>query len=113
MNEVFYAIVAGVLFAGGLYLLTARHLTRLVAGLILLSQSVNLALLLAGGLTPQAAPLTGDEPKPAQALADPVPQALILTAIVITFALVAFAVAVYQRLHHATGVEDVEDEAAT
>ena len=109
MTEVLYSILAGALVFSGVYLLMNRHLTRLVAGLIALNQGVNLSLLVSGRLTADAAPLAkAGEAAPTVATApDPLPQALILTAIVISFALVAFAVVVYRRFHDETGVEDV------
>ena len=110
MNALIYSVLAGLLFAGGVYLLMERHITRLVAGLILLNQGVNLALLLSGGLIRGGAPVVEEASAPLHEMADPLPQALILTAIVITFALVAFAVVVYRHLHLATGIEDVECE---
>ncbi|HVM52215.1 MAG TPA: Na(+)/H(+) antiporter subunit C [Acidimicrobiales bacterium] len=103
------ALTAGALYAVGTYLLLQRTLTRIVLGLAVLGHGANLLLLVAGG--PAAAPpiLGGD----ARTLADPLPQALALTAIVITFAVTAFLLALAYRswiLRHDDEVEDdIED----
>lgn len=88
-------IVMGVLFAVGIYLLLERSLTRVLLGIVLLGNGVNLLILTAGGRR-GAAPLY-QEGLEAQAYTDPLPQALILTAIVITFAVTAFMLALIYR----------------
>ena len=111
MTELLYSLLSGILVCGGIYLLMSRHLTRLVAGLVALNHGVNLALFVSGGLTVGGAPFVENAKAAAsEEFADPLPQALILTAIVITFALVAFAVVVYLRYHDETGVENVSEE---
>lgn len=109
MTEALYALLAGFLVAIGAYLLMSRHLTRLVAGVIALNQGVNLALLVSGRIRAKAPPFASGEKGTASLdqVSDPLPQALILTAIVITFGFVAFAVIVYRRYHSETGIENV------
>lgn len=105
MIEFLYAGLAAIFFFCGIFLLMSKHLSRLIVGLILLSHSINLTLLLSGGLLRHSAPFMGPD---AQAeVADPLPQALILTAIVITFALVAFAIVSQRRFYEETGAEDI------
>ena len=77
-------ILAGVLFAAGTYLVLQRPLARILVGLALLGHGANLLLLSAGGRAGDPA-FVADGGAPAGA-ADPLPQALVLTAIVITFA---------------------------
>jgi multicomponent Na+:H+ antiporter subunit C len=89
--EFVVAIVAGVLVAGGIYLMLSRALIRLVLGVVLLGNGVNLIILTAGRLTHATPPIVpAGQALPAAAAANPLPQALILTAIVIGFALFAY-----------------------
>jgi multicomponent Na+:H+ antiporter subunit C len=102
------AVVVGVLFAAGTYLLLQRTLTRIVIGLGLMGHGANVLLLAAAG-GPGAPPLIGDAP-PAQPYTDPLPQALALTAIVITFGVSAFLLALAYRSRSLTGNDLVEDD---
>jgi multicomponent Na+:H+ antiporter subunit C len=103
------AITLGVLYATGTYLLLQRSLTRIVLGLSLLGHGANLLLLLAGGRAGNP-PIIDGEP---EAFSDPLPQALALTAIVITFGVTAFLLALAYRswtIEHDDEVEnDLED----
>ncbi|MGJ9403035.1 Na(+)/H(+) antiporter subunit C [Arthrobacter sp. KK5.5] len=104
-------LVMGVLFAAGIYLLLERSLTRVLLGLLLIGNGANLLILIAGGL-PGLAPLYDPE-TPADAYSDPLPQALILTAIVITFAVTALMLAIIYRswviARRDEVVDDLED----
>ena len=100
------AILVGVLYATGTYLLLQRSLTRIILGLVLLGHGANLLLLLAGG-RPGRAPLVGvGEGR----TSDPLPQAMALTAIVITFAIVAFLLALAYRSWTLSGDDEAEDD---
>ena len=107
--ELIDAIAAGVLYGTGLYLLLRRRLAQLIIGLGLLSNGTNLLIFTAGGLTRARPPLVPDG---AQALtppfADPVPQALVLTAIVIGFGVLAFSLVLAHRVHTTTGTDDID-----
>jgi multicomponent Na+:H+ antiporter subunit C len=102
------AILIGVLFAGGIFCLLRRSLMRLVIGIILLSQGANLLVFAAGGLTRTrpafASPETG---LPPAGYADPLPQALVLTAIVIGFGLVVFSLSLLIRAYKSVGSDDI------
>ena len=89
------AIAAGLLFATGIYLLLERSLTRVLLGLMLLTNGANL-LLLAAGAGAGLAPLSTKGTDPS-AYHDPLPQAPILTSIVISFAVTAFLLALIYR----------------
>lgn len=102
-------LLAGALFATGTWLLMQRRLTRIIIGLGLLGHGANLLLLVASG-EPGAAPLVGDEPLDPAATADPLPQALALTAIVITFGITAFLLALAYRSWVLTRDDVVEDD---
>ncbi len=85
------AIAVGVLVAGGVYLILQRDLLRVVIGLVLLGHGVNILLVAAGGMARRGTPLIGQvDPDTA---ADPLPQAFVLTAIVITFAITVYLLA--------------------
>ena len=100
------AIVVGGLYAVGTYLLLQRTLTRIVIGIALLGHGANLVLLSSG--RPGSAPIVGDAP-PGD-FADPLPQALALTAIVITFGVVAFLLTLAYRGWLVSGDDEVEDD---
>ncbi|MCF7863394.1 MAG: Na+/H+ antiporter subunit C [Kiritimatiellales bacterium] len=107
--EVLLAIVIGALYAGGLYLMMRRNLIQLIIGLGLLSHGANLLIFTAGGLRQGGAPILGDGERAFGAIpADPVPQALILTAIVIGFAVTAFALVLFLRTYQTVGTDDVD-----
>jgi multicomponent Na+:H+ antiporter subunit C len=99
------AVLIGVLFATATYLLLHRTLTRIVLGIVMLGNAINLLLLSAGGDAGEP-PIIGR----AGPLADPLPQALVLTAIVIGFALVAFLLALAWRSWTISGDDEVEDD---
>ena len=101
------AITSGVLFGVGLYLLMQRTLLRVVLGIIAIGHGANLAIFTSAGLVRGIAPLIAkgqDQPLPGAA--DGLPQALILTAIVIGFAVTAFAATLAWRAYSTTGSDD-------
>jgi len=107
--EVFLSIVIGFLYGGGLYLMMRRNLVQLIIGLGLLSHGANLLIFTAGGLRKGGAPILAEgETLFAATPADPLPQALILTAIVISFAVTAFALVLFLRTYESTGTNDVD-----
>lgn len=108
------AIVTGGLYAAGLYMMLRRNIVRLVIGLVLLSHAANLLVFLGGGLTrnrPPFVPLGADAPL--APIVDPLPQALVLTAIVISFAVLAFALVLVYRAYETVGSDDLDDMKAT
>jgi len=101
------ALAVGGLFATGTWLLLQRNLTRILLGLALLTHGANLLLLAAGGRA-GVAPFVGSTD--GAPVADPVPQALALTAVVISFGLTAFLLALAYRSWTLTGEDEVEDD---
>lgn len=87
-------VIIGVVYAAGVYLLLDRSLTRVLLGFLLLGNATNLLLLSSGGAAGLAPILGYAEP---EEMTDPLPQALILTAIVITFGIAAFVLALIYR----------------
>jgi multicomponent Na+:H+ antiporter subunit C len=108
--EVLLALTSGVLYTVGIYLMLRRRLAQLIIGLGLLSNGTNLLIFTAGGLTRSQPPLVSATGEPlVPPYADPVPQALVLTAIVIGFGLLAFALVLAHRVHEMVGTDDVDD----
>jgi multisubunit Na+/H+ antiporter MnhC subunit len=98
-----------VLIACGVYLLLERSLTRVVLGFLLIGNGVNLLILIMGGRA-GFAPIFDASIDPVE-YNDPLPQALILTAIVITFAVSAFLLALIYRSWRLANADDVADDA--
>ncbi|MGB3376604.1 MAG: Na(+)/H(+) antiporter subunit C [Microbacterium sp.] len=100
-------IIMAVLFAAGVYAMMERSLTRVLIGFLLLGNATNLLLLIVMGM-PGKAPFHGEE----DPVSDPLPQALTLTAIVITFAISAFLLALIYRSWQLGQADTVEDDEA-
>ena len=106
--ELLLALVAGILYATGLYLMLRRRLAQLIIGLGLLSNGSNILILAAAGVTRGRPPIIADTQLSANQFADPVPQSLILTAIVIGFGVLAFALVLARRVHQSAGSDDID-----
>lgn len=102
--ETFMIIIAGILFTVGTYLVLSKGLLRIILGISLFSHAAHLMLMAINGLKKGAAPLLGEE---AATYTDPVPQALILTSIVISFALTAFVLVLGYRTYVELGSDDM------
>lgn len=102
-------IIMGVLFAAGVYAMLERSLTRVLIGFLLLGNAANLFLLIVMG-QPGIAPFYGAG-DPSE-MSDPLPQALTLTAIVITFAVSAFLLALIYRSWQLGQADTVADDEA-
>jgi multicomponent Na+:H+ antiporter subunit C len=112
--ELFYAILASALFASGIYLILRRNIVKLIIGMLLLSQSANLFIFLAGGLTQASPPLIEEGQKAlVSPYADPLPQALILTAIVISFGVLAFFLVLLKRVYQTVQTDDLDEMRGT
>lgn len=94
--EIILSITVGLLVAIGIWMMLDRGLLRVVLGVVVLGNGVNLAVFSAGRVDGRAAAFVTEAGAPALA-ANPLPQALVLTAIVIGFALFVFALAVLKR----------------
>jgi multicomponent Na+:H+ antiporter subunit C len=108
------AIVIGGLYAAGIYLILRRSFAKLIIGLALLTNAANLFIFTVGGLTRASPPMVplGAETPP-QPVADPLPQALILTAIVIGFGVLAFMMVLAYRTYAIVGSDDLDDMQST
>ncbi len=108
------ALVVGGLYAAAIYMILRRSIVKLVIGLLLLSNAANLLIFTVSGLTREAPPLiSAGLDAPLAPTADPLPQALILTAIVISFGVLAFAVVLINRAWHVVQAEDMDQMTGT
>ena len=101
--------VMGVLYACGIYLILERSLTRVLLGLMLLANATNLLILTTGGYA-GLAPLFSKDTDPGE-YNDPLPQALILTSIVISFAVTAFMLGIIYRTWVLARQDEIQDDA--
>lgn len=109
--ETVISLAIGIVFGAGIWLIVRPRSYQVLIGLLLMSYAVNLFIFVMGGLKVDRPPLTpaGKVPDPA-ALADPVPQALVLTAIVIGFATTALYLVVMIGARGLTGTDHVDGE---
>jgi multicomponent Na+:H+ antiporter subunit C len=101
-------VVMAVLYASGVYLMLERSMTRVLLGFLLVGNATNLLILIMAG-RPGVAPIVGGGVT-AEEMTDPLPQALILTAIVITFGVSAFLMALIYRSWRLAKADDVVDD---
>ena len=112
--EILLVMIIGLLYAAGIYLMLRRSLVKLIIGLILLGNGANLLIFLLGKIVKGNPPLIGETEKMlTEIYADPVPQALILTAIVISFGLQAFAIILIKRAYKVVKTDDLDEMNAT
>jgi multicomponent Na+:H+ antiporter subunit C len=103
------AILAGIIVAASIYLILDRHLIRFIFGLVLAGNAVNLMIFTVGRLESRRPPLIGDQVTAMTVTyANALPQALILTAIVIGFALLSFVFILFYRAYQSLGTVDTE-----
>ncbi len=107
--EIFLSLVTGFLFACGAYMLLRRSFTRLLIGILFLSQAANLAILTLAGLGDGTSGIVPYGETTLEAgHPDPLPQALVLTAIVIGFGVFAFALILLKRAYHKLNTDDLD-----
>jgi multicomponent Na+:H+ antiporter subunit C len=108
--EVILAIMIGVLYAAGIYMILRRSLVKLILGIIILGNGANLLIFLLGRIVKGPPPIIPGSAEVFQDLyADPVPQALILTAIVISFGLQSFAIILIKRAYKVVKTDDLDE----
>ncbi|SHN64229.1 multisubunit sodium/proton antiporter, MrpC subunit [Desulfitobacterium chlororespirans DSM 11544] len=100
------AIVIGILFTIGTYLILSKTLLRIILGTSIIGHGVNLLILTMGGLKKGGPPLLGLKES---LFTDPLPQALLLTAIVINFATTALFLVLSYRTYKVLGTDDLEE----
>lgn len=108
--ELMLVILIGILYGAGIFMMLRRSMVKLLIGLILLANGANMLIFLLGEITkgkPPVIPADGDIF--IELYADPIPQALILTAIVISFGLQAFSIILLKRVYTVTGSDDLDE----
>ncbi|HEV7290910.1 Na+/H+ antiporter subunit C [Devosia sp. RR2S18] len=104
------AIVVGLFIAMGIFLLLSRSLIRMLLGLTIFGNGVNLLIFTGGRLTREAAPIVAPGlDQPAGIIANPLPQALILTAIVIGFAMFSFLLVLAFRAYQTLDADNTDN----
>lgn len=112
--EILLAVTIGLLYAAGIFLILRRSMVRLIIGLILLGNGANLLIFLLGRISKGKPPIIPEESKVfLDVYADPIPQALILTAIVISFGLQAYAIILVKRAYRVVKTDDIEQMITT
>ncbi|MFP4047887.1 MAG: NADH-quinone oxidoreductase subunit K [Bacteroidales bacterium] len=107
--EVILAIVTGVLYTAGVYLLLRRSLMKLILGIIFFSNATNLLIFLSAGLTSGEPPfLKEGEIVLTDQFADPIPQAIIITSLVIAFGIIVFTLVLKYKYYKKTGTYDTD-----
>ena len=108
--EALFSALVGVFFAAALYLMMSKHIVRVLLGIVILGNAVNLLLFTTGRLTRETPPIiaAGADTLSAGA-ANPLPQALILTAIVISFSFFCFLLVLTYRAYQDLGTDDTDE----
>jgi multicomponent Na+:H+ antiporter subunit C len=108
--EAWMAVVVGALFAVSIYLMLSKHIIRILIGAAILGNAVNLLIFTNGRLTREVPPIIGvDESVLSAQAANPLPQALVLTAIVIAFSFFAFLLVLGYRAYQELGSDNTDE----
>lgn len=108
--ETALSITVAVFFAVSIYLMLSKHIIRIVIGVAILSNAVNLLIFTAGRVVREVPPIIPEEARaPLVETANPLPQALILTAIVISFSFFAFLLVLAYRTYQSLGTDDTDE----
>jgi len=102
-------LIIGLLYTAGLYLLMRKSFVKVIIGLILLGHAANLLIFLVGRTTKGNPAFISSNGLIQEPFADPLPQALILTAIVIGFGVQAFAIVLFKRTYQSINSDDLDD----
>ncbi|MBB3965587.1 multicomponent Na+:H+ antiporter subunit C [Rhizobium metallidurans] len=110
MMEPLFAVLVGLFFTAAVYLMLSKFSIRIMLGIAVLGNAVNLLLFTSGRLTREVPPIIPDglDALPSGA-ANPLPQALILTAIVISFSLLAFLLVLTYRAYQDIGTDNTDE----
>lgn len=106
--EIVLAILIGVLYTAGVYMLLRRSILKFIIGIIFLSNATNLLVFISSGIIAGQPAFVDGATTSSSNLADPLPQALVLTAIVIGFGIVVFTLALKFKFFETTGTDDLD-----
>ena len=108
--ETALSALVGLFFIAAIYLLLSKHIIRMLLGIALFGNAVNLLIFTAGRMPSKTAPIIAEGLSVAAgATANPLPQALILTAIVISFSFFAFLLVLAYRAYQDLGTDDTDE----
>ena len=108
--ELILVLLIGILYAAGVYMILRRSMVKLLLGILLLGNATNILIFLLGNLTGGKPPVISPGLKVFNDIyADPIPQALVLTAIVISFGLTAFAIVLLKRVYVLVDSDDLDN----
>jgi multicomponent Na+:H+ antiporter subunit C len=112
--EFILSILTGILYTASFYMMLRRSVVKLIFGLVLFSHASNLLILTLGRLSKGNPPIIPEDAELLTApYADPLPQAMILTAIVISFGIQVFAIVLIKRVYEETGSDDLDKLTST
>ncbi|MGJ8534772.1 MAG: Na+/H+ antiporter subunit C [Alphaproteobacteria bacterium] len=107
--EVALSALIGIFFMTAVYLMLSHHIIRILLGVVVLGNAVNLLIFTNGRLTREVPPIVPDDVIiAAPTIANPLPQALVLTAIVISFSFFAFLLTLAYRAYQELGTDDTD-----
>ena len=107
--EIILAIFVGILYAAGVYLLLRRSILKFIIGILFFSNATNLLVFLSAGLIPGGTAFVEEQSANTTAMTDPLPQALVLTAVVIGLGVVAFTLALKYKYFEISGTDDLDE----
>lgn len=102
-------IIIGLLYTAGLYMMMRRSFVKVIIGLILLGHAANMLIFTVGRITKGNPAFLNQDGAIFEPFSDPLPQALILTAIVIGFGVQAFAIVLFKRAYQEAGTDDLDE----
>ncbi|SMO40096.1 multisubunit sodium/proton antiporter, MrpC subunit [Saccharicrinis carchari] len=106
--EILLAVLVGILYTAGVYMVLRRSILKFIIGIMFISNATNLIVFLASGIVAGKPAFVDDTVINAGEIADPLPQALVLTAVVIGFGIVVFALALKLKFFELTGTDDLD-----
>lgn len=106
--EIVLAILVGVLYTAGVYMMLRRSILKFIIGLIFLSNATNLLVFISAGISAGKPAFVDGKNLAANNISDPLPQALVLTAIVIGFGIVVYTLALKYKFFETTGTDDLD-----
>ena len=106
--EIILAVLVGVLYTAGVYMILRRSILKFIIGIMFIGNATNLIVFLASGIVAGEPAFVDGVVQNASQMADPLPQAFVLTSIVISFGIVVFALALKLKFFEITGTEDLD-----
>jgi len=107
--EIVLAILVGVLYTAGAYLLLRRSILKFIIGILFLSNATNLLVFISAGVKAGAPAFINKAEDTGRVMSDPLPQALVLTAVVIGLGVAAYALALKYKYYEQTGTDDLDE----